>query len=111
MLLLMISGLTRQRRLGRARNSEESDMARFDYRDERLRNEILDVVAGVSWPAIRAWQMADEGRPRLTAQRVRDEADNCLFAIRQASDCEWVTSIAVDAVLLSLGRGEAENYL
>jgi hypothetical protein len=111
MLLWIASGPPRRRRLGRARNSEESDMARFDYRDERLRNEILDVVAGVSWPAIRAWQTAGGGRPRLTAQRVRDEADNCLFAIRQASDCDWVTSTAVDAVLLSLGRGEAENYL
>jgi hypothetical protein len=86
-------------------------MARFDYRDERLRNEVLDVVAGVSWHAIRAWQMADEGRPRLTVERIRDEADNCLFAIKEAEDCEWVTSIAVDVVLLSLGRVEAENYL
>ena len=86
-------------------------MARFDYRDERLRNEMLDVIAGVSWHAIDAWRMAGEGRPRLTVERVRDEADNCLFAIRQAEDCEWVTSIAVDVVLLSLGRVEAENYL
>jgi hypothetical protein len=86
-------------------------MARFEYRDERLRNEILDAIAGVSWHAIRAWQMAEEGRPRLTVQRVRDEVDNCLFAIKEAEDCEWVTSIALDVVLLSLGRVEAENYL
>lgn len=86
-------------------------MTRFNYRDERLRNEILDVVAGVSWGAIRAWQMADDARPRLTAQRIRDEADNCLFAIREAEDCEWVTATAVDIILLSLGRGEAEHYL
>jgi hypothetical protein len=86
-------------------------MARFDYRNERLRNEILDVIAGVSWSAIRAWQMADEGRPRLTADRVRDEADNCLFAIREAEDCQWVTATAVDVVLLSLRRSEAGNYL
>ena len=86
-------------------------MARFDYRDERQRNEVLDVIAGVSWHAIRAWQMAEEGRPRLTVERVRDEADNCLFAIKEAEDCQWVTSTAVDIILLSLGRGEAENYL
>jgi hypothetical protein len=97
--------------VGPRSQSEEGDMARFDYRDERLRNEILDAVAGVSWHAIRAWQTAEEGRPCLTVQRVRDEADNCLFAIRQAEDCEWVTSTAVDVVLLSLGRVEAENYL
>jgi hypothetical protein len=86
-------------------------MTRFDYRIERLRNEILDVIAGVSWDAIHAWQMAEEGRPGLTVQRVRDEANNCLFAIREAEDCEWVTSTAVDIVLLSLRRSEAENYL
>ena len=86
-------------------------MTRFNYRDERLRNEILDVIAGVSWGAIHAWQIADGVRPWLTAQRVHDEADDCLFAINEAEDCEWVTSTAVDIVLLSLGRGEAENYL
>jgi hypothetical protein len=86
-------------------------LTRFNYRNEELRNEILDVIAGVSWDAIRAWQTAEEGRPRLTVQRVRDEADNCLFAIDQADDCQWVTATAVDIVLLSLGRGEAQNFL
>jgi hypothetical protein len=86
-------------------------LTRFNYRDEQLRNEILDVIAGVSWDAIRAWQTAEEGRPGLTVQRVRDEADNCLFAIDQADDCQWVTATAVDIVLLSLGRGDAQNFL
>jgi hypothetical protein len=86
-------------------------MVRFDYCDENLRNEILDVVAGVSWSALQAWQTAGGGRPRLTVERVRAEADNCLFAIKEAEDCQWVTSTAVDIILLSLGRGEAENYL
>jgi hypothetical protein len=86
-------------------------LTRFNYSNEQLRNEILDVIAGVSWDAIRAWQTAEEGRPRLTVQRVRDEVDNCLFAIDQADDCQWVTATAVDIVLLSLGRGEAQNFL
>jgi hypothetical protein len=98
-------------RIGRARTSEGSAMTRFSYRDERLRNQILNVISDVSWHAISAWQTADTARPKLTADRVRAEADNCLFAIREADDCEWVTSTAVDVVLLSLGRSEAEIYL
>lgn len=87
-------------------------MAQFDIRDEREFAEVLDVAAGVAWGAIKDWQNAQEGRPRLAHAAVLDSADDTLrqmhgFDLASGEIC----NVATARILSALDRSEAAIYL
>ena len=86
-------------------------MARFQYRDESLRTEMIDVISGIVWGAVKDWQRAAENRPQMTKAEIETIADDYLFEIKDARDCVDLIDAATIEVLARANRAAAAVYL
>lgn len=91
-------------------------MLKIFYRDpseNAAQGYLLDAVSGSAWGAIKAMHQMENTTADVTAEEVREAADECLrsFHGRDISESDDEIDVIVGALLESIGKPAAARYL